>query len=142
MITELLPMLVGFKEHGKIRIVGKGDAPVSFTSMVDVTGFVAYVLTTLPPRELENRTFRIQGDRASMNELGPIFNTEVEHTDQITGPMGEFRMAYLGLVDTGVGSTGWDAEKKAERSGSEAAGSANALWAGHQWKSIKDVHSL
>jgi hypothetical protein len=142
MITEFLPMLVGFKEHGKIRIVGKGDAPVSFTSMADVTGFVAYVLTTLPPRELENRTFRIQGDRASMNELGAIFNTEVEHTDQITGPMGEFRMAYLALADTGVGSTGWDAEKKAERSGSEAAGSANALWAGHQWKSIKDVHNL
>ncbi|KAF7328891.1 NmrA domain-containing protein [Mycena venus] len=139
MITEFLPMLIGIKEHGKIILVGKGDAPVSFTSMSDITGFVAYVLTTLPPRELENRTFRLQGDRVTMNELGAIFNTEVEHTDKIAGPMGGFITMMLLLTDTGVGSTGWDAEKKAEKSGSEAAGSANALWPGHHWKSIKEA---
>ncbi|KAK7028328.1 NmrA domain-containing protein [Favolaschia claudopus] len=142
MITEFLPMLIGVKEHGKVRIVGKGDAPVSFTSIVDVTGFVAYVLTSLAPSELENRTFRIEGDRATMNELGGIFNTEVEHVDEISGPMGGFATMMLRIVDTGVGSTGWDAEKKAEKTGSEAAGSANGLWPGHHWKSIKEVHNL
>ncbi|KAF8147771.1 hypothetical protein K438DRAFT_1625957, partial [Mycena galopus ATCC 62051] len=71
MITEFVPFLIGFKpEHGKITLVGKGDAPVSFTSIADIAGFVAYVLTALPPSELENRTFRIQGDRATMAELG------------------------------------------------------------------------
>ncbi|KAJ6558133.1 hypothetical protein B0H19DRAFT_946922 [Mycena capillaripes] len=140
-VTEFVPFLVGFKEHGKVRIVGKGETPASFTSIVDIAGFVSYVLTTLPPSELENRTFRLQGDRATMNELGAIFNTEVEHVDQITGPMGELKTRLMALGDTGVGSTGWDVEKKAEGSGSEAAGSANALWPGHQWRSIKDVIS-
>ncbi|KAF8147774.1 hypothetical protein K438DRAFT_2087832, partial [Mycena galopus ATCC 62051] len=143
MITEFVPFLIGFKpEHGKITLVGKGDAPVSFTSIADIAGFVAYVLTALPPSELEKRTFRIQGDRATMAELGPIFKADVEFTDKITGPMGEFKTMMLLLTDTGVGSTGWDAEKKVERSGNEAAGSSNALWAGHHWKSIKDVHNL
>ncbi|KAJ7311550.1 hypothetical protein DFH08DRAFT_822658 [Mycena albidolilacea] len=143
MITESLPFLVGFdKDHRKITLVGRGDAAVSFTSIADIAGFVAYVLTTLPPSELANRTFRIQGDRATMNELGPIFKAEVQHTDKIAGPMGEFKTMMLLLTDTGVGSTGWDAEKKAERSGSEAAGSANALWPGHHWRSIKEVHNL
>ncbi|KAJ6516754.1 hypothetical protein C8R47DRAFT_403713 [Mycena vitilis] len=141
MVTEFLPFLVGFKEHGKVVIVGKGDAPLSFTSIMDISGFVAHVLTTIPSSDLADRTFRLQGDRATLNELGPIFNTEVEHAEQIAGPMGGMKMGLLRLADTGVGSTGWDAEKKAEREGSEAAGSANALWAGHQWKSIKDVLS-
>ncbi|KAJ7864808.1 hypothetical protein B0H14DRAFT_3133623 [Mycena olivaceomarginata] len=144
MITEFLPFLVGFdKDHRKITLVGRGDAAVSFTSIADIAGFVAYVLTTLPPSELANRTFRVQGDRATMNELGPIFKAEVQHTDEIAGrPMGEFKTMMLLLTDTGVGSTGWDAEKKAEKSGSEAAGSANALWPGHHWRSIKEVHNL
>lgn len=77
-----------------------------------------------------------------MNELGAIFNTEVEHTDKIAGPMGGFITMMLLLTDTGVGSTGWDAEKKAEKSGSETAGSANALWPGHHWKSIKEALHL
>jgi hypothetical protein len=110
--------------------------------IINRAGFVAYVLTTLPPSKLENRIFRLQGDRATMNELGAIFNAEVEHTDKITGPMGDFKTMMLLLTDTGVGSTGWDADKKGERSGNEAAGSANALWPGHHWNSIQAVHNL
>ncbi|KAJ7864779.1 hypothetical protein B0H14DRAFT_3133597 [Mycena olivaceomarginata] len=143
MITEFLPFLVGFdKDHRTITLVGRGDAAVSFTSIADIAGFVAYVLTTLPPSEVANRTFLVQGDRATMNELGPIFKVEVQHTDKIAGPMREFKTMMLLLTDTGVGSTGWDAERKAEKSGSEAAGSANALWPGHHWRSIKEVHNL
>ncbi|KAJ7864799.1 hypothetical protein B0H14DRAFT_3602176 [Mycena olivaceomarginata] len=143
MITEFLPFLIGFdKDHRKITLVGRGDAAVSFTSIADIAGFVAHVLTTLPPSELPNRTFRVQGDRATMNELGPIFKAEVQHTDKIAGPMGEFKTMMLLLTDTGVGSTGWDAEMKAEKSGSEAAGSANALRPGHHWRSIKEVHNM
>ncbi|KAJ7186859.1 hypothetical protein C8R46DRAFT_281007 [Mycena filopes] len=142
MLTEFIPFLVGLSD-GKIRIVGTGEAPVSFTSVVDVAGFAAHVLTTLPPNELANRTFRLQGDRSTLNQLGPIFNNaEVEHTDKIAGPMGEMKTMLMTIADTGVGSTGWDAEKKAEKEGGEAAGSSNSLWAGHQWRSIKDVHNL
>ncbi|KAJ6630981.1 hypothetical protein B0H10DRAFT_1773468 [Mycena sp. CBHHK59/15] len=141
MFTEFIPWLVGFGDHGKIRVVGKGDAPASFTAIPDIAGFVAYVLTTLPPSELENRVFRLEGDRASMNDLGPLFKTTVEHVDTIPGEAGELKTSLLALVDTGACSTGWDQVKKAEGSGSGAAGSGNALWPG-QWKTIKDVHNV
>ena len=39
-----------------------GNSKVSFTSRVDVGRFVAHVLTKLPPSELQNKVFRIQGD--------------------------------------------------------------------------------
>jgi hypothetical protein len=66
-----------------------------------------------------------------MNELGQIFKAEVQHTDKIAGPIGESKTMMLLLTDTGVGSTEWDTEKKAEKSGSEAAGSVNALLSDH-----------
>jgi hypothetical protein len=66
-----------------------------------------------------------------MNELGQIFKAEVQQTDKIAGPMGEFKTMMLLLTDTGVGSTGWNTEKKVEKSGSEVAGSVNALWSDH-----------
>ncbi|KAJ7638123.1 hypothetical protein B0H17DRAFT_1164025 [Mycena rosella] len=140
--TEFIPWLVGYADHGKIRIVGKGEVRVSFTSIGDIAGYVAYVLTTLPASELENRIFRIEGDRASLNDLGLLFTTSVEHVDEITGDDGFLKTLLLGLVDTGAGSTGWDEATKTEGLGSQAAGSANALWPGHQWKTIKDVHNL
>jgi hypothetical protein len=64
-------------------------------------GFIAYVLTTLPPSKLANCTFCIQGNRATMNELGQIFKAEVQHTDKIAGPMGESKTMMLLLMDTG-----------------------------------------
>jgi len=140
--TEFIPWLVGYSDHGKIRIVGKGEVPVSFTSIGDVAGFVAYVLTTLPPSELENRVFRLEGERSSLNDLAVQFKTTAEHVDQITGEAGELKTGLLFGIDTGAGSTGWDAVNSAEGSGSRAAGSGNKVWPGHQWKTIKEVHNL
>ncbi|KAJ7694625.1 hypothetical protein B0H17DRAFT_1009190 [Mycena rosella] len=142
MFTDDVPWLVGHSEHGKITVVGKGEVPVSFTAVADITGFVAHVLTTLPRSELENRVFRLEGDRASMNDLGVLFNSPVEHVDRITGEAGDLKTLLLAIINTGAGSTGWDEATKAKGSGIEAAGSANALWPGHQWKTIKDVHGL
>ncbi|KAJ7641496.1 hypothetical protein FB45DRAFT_1053995, partial [Roridomyces roridus] len=143
MLTEFLPFFVGFSEHGKIKIVGKGDTPMSFTSIVDITGFLAYVLTSVPLSDLSNRRIlRLQGDRATLKSLAPLFNTTVEHADAITGPMGDLRTFMMRMVDTGVGSTGWDVSQQKEGEGERAAGSANDLWPGHQWKSIKDVCGL
>ncbi|KAJ7895085.1 hypothetical protein B0H13DRAFT_2252459 [Mycena leptocephala] len=142
MFIEVIPWLVGYADHGKIRIVGKGQVPVSFTSIADTAGFVAYVLTTLPPSELENRIFRLEGERGSMNGLAAQFKTSVEQVDKITGDAGEMKTGLLALVDSGACSTGWDEANKRDGSGSKAAGSANALWPGHQWKSVKEVHNL
>ncbi|KAF7337097.1 NmrA domain-containing protein [Mycena venus] len=140
--TEGIPWLVGYSDHGKVRIVGKGEAPVSFTSIPDIAGFVAYVLASLPPSELEDRILRLEGQRIRLNDLGALFKTSVEHVDRITGEGGEVRTSLLKLLDSGAGSTGWDEANKRERSGSEAAGSANALWPGHRWQSIKEVLHL
>ncbi|KAJ7665954.1 hypothetical protein DFH06DRAFT_263445 [Mycena polygramma] len=140
---ELVPWLTGYAEHGKIRIVGKGEEPVSFTSISDIAGFVAHVLTTLSPSELENRLFRLEGERLSLNELGPLFKTSVEHVDRITGPAGDVKTELFVLFSkAGAGTTGWDETNQVERSGADAAGSANALWSGHYWRSIKEVHNL
>ncbi|KAJ7740098.1 hypothetical protein B0H16DRAFT_1378637 [Mycena metata] len=139
---ESIPYLVGYPEQGKVTIVGKGEVPVSVTAVADISGFVAYVLTHLPPFELQNRIFRLEGERIRMNDLGPLFNTSVEHVDRIPGEVGERRTALLKLLDSGAGSTGWDEAHKRERSGDDAAGSGNALWPGHRWKGIKEVLNL
>lgn len=39
------------------------DVPLSFTTQRDVARFVVHVLTMLSPDQLENRIFRIEGDR-------------------------------------------------------------------------------
>jgi hypothetical protein len=43
---EFIPWLVGYGDHGKIRIVGKGEAPVSFTAVADIAGSLS-ILTPL-----------------------------------------------------------------------------------------------
>ncbi|KZO95528.1 NAD-P-binding protein [Calocera viscosa TUFC12733] len=55
--------------NGKVQISGKGDTPISFTQRRDIGRFVAHVLTSLSPEELEWRTFRIEGDRTTMNKV-------------------------------------------------------------------------
>ncbi len=57
------------------------------------------------------------------------------HVDKLPGDLAEsFLAALQGLIEGGEGSTGWDYE--ANKEGAEGAGSANALWLGHEWKTI------
>ncbi|KAL5513170.1 hypothetical protein ACEPAH_3568 [Sanghuangporus vaninii] len=55
--------------HGKITIQGTGDAPVSWTTRADIGRFVAHALTTLPREKLEWKTFKIEADRISWNQI-------------------------------------------------------------------------
>ncbi|KAJ6487750.1 hypothetical protein C8R45DRAFT_827451 [Mycena sanguinolenta] len=142
LFIEFIPWLVDYENGGKIKIIGEGVAPVSYTSIADIAGFVAHAVTTLPPSELEDRILRLEGERASLNDLAALFKTSVEHVDRITGEDGELKTGLQGVINSGGGSTGWDVVKKAEGQGSNAAGSANALWPGHQWQSIKEIHKL
>ncbi|KAK7017734.1 NmrA domain-containing protein [Favolaschia claudopus] len=119
-----------------------GEAPVSFTSIPDIAGFVAYILTRLPPSQLSNRIMRLQGERIPLNTLGTLFHTTVKHVDRIDGDGGELKTSLLKLLDSGAGSTGWDAANKREKTGDDAAGSGNKLWPGHDWRSIKEVLKL
>ncbi|KAF7366620.1 NmrA domain-containing protein [Mycena sanguinolenta] len=136
-----IPWLLGYTEYEKkFVVVGKGEAPVSFTAVSDIAGFVAYVLTSLPPSELQDRMFRLEGERTSLNDLGVQLNIPVVHVDRIEGDEVKTRLGKL--LDSGAGSTGWDEENQREKTGSDAAGSANALWPGHRWKSIREVLNL
>ncbi|KAJ7735996.1 hypothetical protein B0H14DRAFT_3898589 [Mycena olivaceomarginata] len=142
LFTEYIPWLVDYSNGGKFKVMGKGEAPVSFTSVPDIAGFVAYVLTNLPSSELEDRILRLEGERSSFNVIATQFKTSIEHVDSITGEAGETKTSLQRKMNVGAGSTGWDVMKNAEGTGRNAAGSANALWPGHQWKSIKEVHNL
>ncbi|KAJ7830733.1 hypothetical protein B0H14DRAFT_3087920 [Mycena olivaceomarginata] len=142
MFFEVILPFFGYSDNKKFTIVGTGEAPVSFTSVPDIAGFVAYVLTTLPPSELENSIFRLEGDRLSLNDLATQLKATVEHVDYIDGATGPFRTYLLGILDSGAGSTGWDEATKTEGSGINGAGSSNALWPGHHWRTAKEVLNI
>ncbi|KAA1474793.1 NAD-P-binding protein [Dentipellis sp. KUC8613] len=61
---------------GKFTVGGDGNAPVSFTSRTDIGRFLAYTLTTLPPSQLSNKTFRIEGDRISFNDIAKQYEAK------------------------------------------------------------------
>ncbi|KAL5536930.1 hypothetical protein ACEPAF_753 [Sanghuangporus sanghuang] len=55
--------------NGKITVPGTGDAPFSWTTRPDIGRFVAHVLTVLPKERLEWKTFKIESDRISWNQI-------------------------------------------------------------------------
>ncbi|KAJ7026201.1 hypothetical protein C8F04DRAFT_120498 [Mycena alexandri] len=142
LFTEYIPWLFLNAETKKIHIVGTGEAPLSATALPDVAGFVVHVLTTLPSAELENKIFRIEGERTKANDLGALFKTAVEYVTKIPGEMGDLKTRVATELDSGLGSTGWSVVTKSEGTGDAAASSANKLWPGHHWKTIKEVHGL
>ncbi|KAJ6521142.1 hypothetical protein DFH09DRAFT_1193061 [Mycena vulgaris] len=142
LFTEYIPWIFLNAETKKIHIVGKGEAPLSATALSDVAGFVVHVLTTLPSAELENKIFRIEGERTKANDLGALFKTAVEYVTEIPGEMGDMKTIIATELDSGLGSTGWSVVTKSEGTGDAAASSANKLWPGHHWKTIKEVHGL
>ncbi|KAJ7456774.1 hypothetical protein B0H11DRAFT_1874368 [Mycena galericulata] len=142
LFTEYIPWLFLNAETKKIHIVGKGESPLSTTALPDVAGFVVHVLATLPSAELENKIFRIEGERTKANDLGALFKTAVEYVTEIPGETGDIKTRVATGLNSGLGSTGWSVVTKSEGTGDAAAGSANKLWPGHHWKTIKEVHGL
>ncbi|KAJ7746375.1 hypothetical protein B0H16DRAFT_1421903 [Mycena metata] len=136
---EFVPFFKG--PDGKIPAIGKGETPISLTSVPDIAGergFLVHVLTTLPPSELENRTLRIEGERVTLNEIARKLKTTLNHVESVEGQ--EFLTYMLKIFEYGGGSSGWDEVNK--REGSEGAASGNALWPGHHWKTIEEALNL
>jgi len=56
-------------KSGKVEVAGDGNKGISFTSRTDIARYLSYVLTRLPPDQLTNRSFTIEGDHKSFNEI-------------------------------------------------------------------------
>jgi hypothetical protein len=68
-----------------LEIIGSGNTPISFTTRPDIAHFVAYTLTHVSPHELENTTLGVEGERATLLSLKPVF-------EDVFG--GEFRVVH------------------------------------------------
>ncbi|KAK7049830.1 hypothetical protein VNI00_005260 [Paramarasmius palmivorus] len=135
LFTSFVPWLGAVGENGKFNVEkGKGHYEITVTDDEDVAGFLVHVLTTLPPKDLENRPFRISGEDVSLETLGKRINKEVEFVDTIPGSGAQFRTTLLALVYTGQGVTSWDSATKAKKRGPQA--TDNHIWAGHEWKKL------
>ncbi|EGO02741.1 hypothetical protein SERLA73DRAFT_176091 [Serpula lacrymans var. lacrymans S7.3] len=141
---EYVPWLAAVPETGKFLIVGSGKTPASYTAIEDVAGFLAHVLTTLSPSKLHNASFRIEGERGSLSDVAKLYEGKaaVEYTDAIPAevPDAPVRNYLQHKFEEGAASTGF--EFALGRDGKEPAGSSNALWEGHHWKTLKEVLKL
>ncbi|KAK0492441.1 NmrA-like family-domain-containing protein [Armillaria luteobubalina] len=130
-----IPAFVGYHVNQKFNIVGKGQTKASFSALEDIGGFVAHIVTHLPAEQLNDKMFRLQSEGLTLVELAAKVGLPPNHVDQLPGDLAESFMATAqGLIEGGQGSTGWDYETNKESM--ERAGSANALWPGHEWKMI------
>ncbi|CAK5266028.1 unnamed protein product [Mycena citricolor] len=130
LFIEYVSWVVNYNaEAKKLYVVGKADGTVSTTSIGDIAGYLAHVLTQHPPAVLENKILRIEGDRIpGYRSLGPLFGAQVETVDTMED-----------LADRGVATTGHGVRGMSDE---EASRSGNALWAGHRWETIRDFYGL
>ncbi|KZV65330.1 NAD-P-binding protein [Peniophora sp. CONT] len=68
-----MPMVHLDVKSGKVAVGGDGNAKMSFTSRPDIARYVVHVLTTLAPEETVNKTFRIESQRLSFNEIFEVY---------------------------------------------------------------------
>ncbi|CAK5280825.1 unnamed protein product [Mycena citricolor] len=127
-------------ETKKLYVIGKSEGTVSATSIGDVAGYLAHVLTHQPPSVLENQILRIEGDRIpGYRSLGSLFGAQVETVEKLDGEMADFKAFLMSIADQGLATTGHGVKGVSDE---EASKSGNALWPGHQWKTVKDVFGL
>ncbi|EPQ56006.1 NAD P-binding protein [Gloeophyllum trabeum ATCC 11539] len=70
--------------NGKVTILGEGSSKISFTTRRDIARFVAYVTTHLSPEQLHWKTFRIEGDRKTLNELVDLYQSRTAKKLDVT----------------------------------------------------------
>jgi len=113
--------------------------------MSDIGGYLAHILTTLPPSKLLNTVFRIEGDRATLNDFAALYEkagVPIQRAEKVPEDVKDaFVREYLQQrTDTGGVSTRWDIVSGREIGGEE--GNMNGLWEGHVWTSVRTLHAL
>ncbi|KAI6005027.1 hypothetical protein F5J12DRAFT_121415 [Pisolithus orientalis] len=139
---EFLPFMVGVPEAGKFLIKGSGNEPLSLTAIPDVGEYLAYVLTTLPIEQLSNAELRIQGERSTLRELSKLYDAPVEFVESIPKdiPRADGREWLQAYTAKGAMSTGYDIT--VGKDDPELAGSANKLFPGFHFKTVKETLAL
>ena len=82
---------------GKVSVGGDGNTRITFTSKPDVARYVSYVLTHLPPKQLENRSFAIAGDNKVTSSLS---SWSCSNDDE---PVNSRSMKYSRYMKKGLG---------------------------------------
>jgi len=79
-----IPMVGLDLKSGNVTAGLDGNALTSFTTQPDIGRFVAYVLTNLPQSKLEWRTFRIEAERKSFNQIFKEYEEKMGKKLQVT----------------------------------------------------------
>jgi hypothetical protein len=68
-------------KSGKVSVGGDGNAKITFTSSPDIGRYVAHALTHFPLEKLQDKVFRLEGERLSFNEVFKAY--EVKHNKKL-----------------------------------------------------------
>ncbi|KAF8845746.1 NAD(P)-binding protein [Paxillus ammoniavirescens] len=141
LLMDFIPFFLGIDWDGRATLIGKGDKAASFTALPDVTGFLAYVLTHLPPQDLYGRTLRIEGQRYSLGEVAGLYgdNITVVHAPRFPDDIDDPRLReYLQeKVEAGAGTVTYNFE-----TGKDDYKLDNDLWPGHRWQTVEETLGL
>ncbi|KAG2133308.1 hypothetical protein DEU56DRAFT_739085 [Suillus clintonianus] len=142
---DAIPWLTALSETGKFHILSKAKMPGSFTAASDIAGYVAHILTTQPPSRLLDVEVRIEGQRATLSEIGALYkgSVPVVHCDALPTegvPAAAVRTRFQQRFNSGEASCGWNPDTKSDDA--ELANKDNSLWEGHRWLTIGEVLGL
>ncbi|KAK0447092.1 hypothetical protein EV421DRAFT_182338 [Armillaria borealis] len=135
--AEGIPWLVAScSAPGKVSIVGSGNVPASFTSIIDIAGFIGHVLTSYSISQLANQVFRLEGQSATLHEIAAMYGKEAIQVDSVDDPYATYMQKQ---IDLGLGRCGHGARNS--RMSSEEAelivGASKAWWPGHVWRNVR-----
>lgn len=104
-------------------------------------GYLAYVLTHLPPQELNNRTLRIEGQRCSYLQIAEKYGDTVKivHAPQFPEDIDNHRLrGYLQTkAEAGAGTVTYDVKTSNDEYKLD-----NDLWPGHHWLTVRETLGL
>jgi uncharacterized protein YbjT (DUF2867 family) len=142
---EFIPWVSCVEETGTFYIVGEGNNTISFSATSDVAGYLAHVLTTQEPSRLIDAELHIEGQRATLAELGALYSDKAPVVHVETLPA-EYVSSYSirqflhQNFNKGEGSNGYNAATGMDDE--VLAKSGNILWEGHSWLTVREVLGL
>lgn len=145
LFCEFVPWFTTLADTGKFHIVNKGETPGSFTAVSDVAGYVAHILTTQSPSRLLDVEIHIEGQRATLSEIGVLYKgrAPVVHCDALPTEgvvNAHFRTFIQKHIEAGGGSCGWN--PVTESDDADSASRDNSLWEGHRWLAVSEALGL